>query len=250
MSMEIVFILAAITGRILILPPDQPMYLLRNDSSNKRRGLAGFFDMEGKSFKKRVNVITMEKFIEREGMPGGQFMTTPTEYEELATLSREGCDKKAISCGKIHEYLVKHGISPNITATHHQCLVVDDGYYHNNRKPDNATSAKEFCSSGNRKMVYLTPELNEPQLLYIQAGKPATRMLAHYYGYIHFTDPALGNYFKRYVRDLLHYRHEIFCAAGKIVRKLQDMGEQLGFPVDEEGSGGFSALHVRRGDFQ
>ena len=245
--MEIVFIIAAVTGRTLILPPDQPMYLLRNDPSNKRRGLAGFFDMTGESFKKRVNVITTEEFLKKEATPGGQFVLQPNEYDELSKLAREGCNKMQTSCGKIHDFLVKFGVTPNITATHHQCLVVDDGMYQRG-VPDFPDRAKEFCASGNREMVYVTKEFNQPQLMYIQAAKPPTRMLAHYYGYITFTDPSYDNYFKRYVRDLLHYRHEIFCAAGKIVASLQAVGNSHGFPPDQElGIGGYSALHIRRG---
>jgi hypothetical protein len=249
MSMEIVFVLAKVTGRTLILPPDQPMYLLRNDASNRRRGLAGFFDMGGDSFKKRVKFVTMEEFLRKEATPRGQFPLPPNEYDELLKLAMEGCDKREVSCGKIHDYLVKVGVTPNITATHHQCLVIDDGMYQTG-VPDNPDSAKVFCSSGNREMVYLTKELNQPQLLYIQAAKPPTRMLAHFYGYIHFTDPSYDNYFRRYVRDLLHYRHEIFCAAGKIVQTLQSLGREHGFSTDSEGIGGYSSLHIRRGDFQ
>ncbi|KAL3788358.1 hypothetical protein HJC23_009164 [Cyclotella cryptica] len=249
MSLEIVFVLAAAMGRTLILPPDQPMYLLRHDAANRRRGLAGFFDMEGKSFKERVKFITMEEFLKKEATPGGQFVTLPEEYEELSKLSREGCDLMKVSCGRIHDYLTKHGTTPNITATHHQCFVVDDSMFHNG-VPGKPESAKQFCSSGHREMVYLTRQMQEPQLLYIQAGKPATRMLAHFYGYIHFTDPSYDNYFRRYVRDLLHYRHEIFCAAGKIVKALQSLGEQHGFRADSEGIGGYSSFHIRRGDFQ
>ena len=116
MSMEIVFILAKVTGRTLILPPDQPMYLL----SKVRRGLASFFDMENGSFNKRIDVISMEEFLRREAMAGGQFMLPPNEYEELINLASGGCDKAPTSCGKIHDYLVKFGITPNITATHHE----------------------------------------------------------------------------------------------------------------------------------
>lgn len=251
MSMEIVFIIAAITGRTLILPPDQPMYLLGNDhtSENKRRGLDDFLDMRGPSFKQRVKVITMEEFMKIEAVSEGQFVLEDSEYAELIDLAGRGCKKSEGSCGKIHNYLVKYGVTPNITATHHQCLVIDDGMYVNG-KPDFPERAQEFCSSGNREIVYLTKELNQPPLMYIQAGKPATRMLAHFYGYITFTDPSYDNYFKRFVRDLLHYRHEIFCAAGKIINILQLLGQDHGFSLEGEGNGGYSSLHIRRGDFQ
>jgi len=75
-------------------------------------------------------------------------------------------------------------------------------------------------------------------------------MLAHFYGYMYFSDPAIGNYYKRLIRDLLHFRPEINCAAGKIIKALQDEGRAAGLSIDANGAGGYSALHIRRGDFQ
>jgi hypothetical protein len=60
----------------------------------------------------------------------------------------------------------------------------------------------------------------------------------------------IDNYFKRFVRDFLHYNDRIFCAAGKIVRAIQQEAIQRGFSLDEEGGGGYSSLHVRRSDLQ
>ena len=254
MSFEIIFIIAAALNRILVLPPDQPMYLLRNDAARKHRGLDGFFDMDGDDYKSRVKYMTMEEFIRTEGRPSGQFPVPTEKIKELREASKvcspsrpkmnwKG-DGGTPPCDLIHDFLTQYATTPNITATHHQCLVFDKGMYEKG-VPDNPESAKQFCDSGNRKLVYATKQLQEPQLLYIQGGKPPTRMLAHYYGYLHFTDPSIGNYYKRYIRDLLHLRHEIFCAAGKIVNFLQDEARKLGFTTDSEGGGGYSSLHVR-----
>ena len=65
-----------------------------------------------------------------------------------------------------------------------------------------------------------------------------------------FTDPKIDNYFKRFVRDFLHYQDPIFCAAGKIVNALQQESKERGFELDNEGGGGYSSFHVRRGDLQ
>jgi hypothetical protein len=75
-------------------------------------------------------------------------------------------------------------------------------------------------------------------------------LLAHFYNFVFFTDPAIDNYYKRFVRDFLHYHDTIYCAAGKIVKALQLEATQRGFSTDENGGGGFSAMHIRRGDFQ
>ena len=82
------------------------------------------------------------------------------------------------------------------------------------------------------------------------SGDNHLRMLNHFYTTIYFTNPAIDNYYKRFVRDFVRYNDIVFCTAGKIVQLLQDEGKERGFDVDEEGAGGFSALHVRRGDLQ
>lgn len=265
MSFEIILILAAALDRILVLPPEQPMYLLRNDASKRHRGLDAFFDMESESFKRRVKFMTMEEFVMKEGLMRdrgeehqGQFPVDASDFDNLVNAAK-GCNKHRprmkwkegdlLSCDIVHEYLSKHGTTPQITASHHQCLIFDKGMF-DSGTPNNEQGASEFCSSGNRKMVYVTKEFQEPQLLYIQAGKPPTRMLAHFYGYMYFSDPAMGNYYKRLIRDLLHFRPEINCAAGKIIKALQDEGRTAGLSIDANGTGGYSSLHIRRGDFQ
>jgi len=74
--------------------------------------------------------------------------------------------------------------------------------------------------------------------------------MAHFYAYMYFTNTAVFNHFKRFVRDFLHYHDQIYCAAGKIVLKLQEEGMKKGFKLDDERGGGFSSIHVRRGDLQ
>jgi len=67
---------------------------------------------------------------------------------------------------------------------------------------------------------------------------------------MHFTDPAIDNYMKRLIRDFIHYHDNLYCTAGKIIQSLQEDGKKRGFQIDDEGSGGYSTLHIRRGDLQ
>lgn len=91
----------------------------------------------------------------------------------------------------------------------------------------------------------------EPNILHFHTGDTnELRLLNHFYSTTYFTDPVVDNYMKRFVRDFIHYQDNIFCAAGKIVQLLQKEGMERGFKIDGDGSGGFSALHVRRGDLQ
>jgi len=109
-----------------------------------------------------------------------------------------------------------------------------------------------FTSSGTqeRNITYWNKELEDPVLIHFRAGEKEFRMLTHYYLMLHFTDPAIDHYYKRFVRDFLHYHDSIYCVAGKIVKAIQAEGVQRGFVVDDEGNGGFSSMHIRRGDFQ
>lgn len=69
MQMETVLVFAAATGRTLVLPPDQPMYLLdKGKGHQKAHSFADFFPFE--LIKQRVPVITMQEFMAKEGVTG------------------------------------------------------------------------------------------------------------------------------------------------------------------------------------
>ena len=66
MSFESVAVLAHAMGRTLVLPPAQPLYLLKGKNANGKRdlGFADFFPIERV---RELEVITMTEFLEREG---------------------------------------------------------------------------------------------------------------------------------------------------------------------------------------
>ena len=62
------------------------------------------------------------------------------------------------------------------------------------------------------------------------------RLLAPFYTYVFFTDPAVGNFYKRLVRDVVRVDEpRVTCVSGKIV-------EWLG--------GNYVSVHARRNEFQ
>jgi len=74
MSLENVITLAAVSGRTLVLPPDQIVYLLEPKKSDQRKGrnYHDFFNLTSNTeLLKRVPIITSEKFLELEGGQGG-----------------------------------------------------------------------------------------------------------------------------------------------------------------------------------
>ena len=99
------------------------------------------------------------------------------------------------------------------------------------------------------KIFYFNDEIQAEPLIHLQT-RETHRLIAHFYGLILFTDPVIDNYYKRFVRDHLHYHDKIFCAAGKIINALQEMGKKLGIAGDSAEGAAYSSMHVRRGDLQ
>ncbi|KAL7459060.1 hypothetical protein ACHAWC_010805 [Mediolabrus comicus] len=100
----------------------------------------------------------------------------------------------------------------------------------------------KFCNK--RKPTFFGGnELEQVQLIHFQGGEKYHRLLSHFYSFLYFVDDKIDHHYKRFVRDFMHYRDNIYCAAGKVIRALEEEAAKAG-------GNGFSAMHVRRGDFQ
>jgi hypothetical protein len=239
MSMEIVFVLAAVTGRTLVLPPNAPFYLL-GFGSHGARSFGNFFPLENPHFKRHVKVITMKEFVEKEGKT--LLNLTDDEMKTVAPIS-EMClyqPKSEIRCEILSTYLRKAGIQPDLGAgSDAQCFVFDENTLHGkNATAEAKKRVSRFCGL-RRKPYYYDQVLHGPKMIHWDASKnDEHRLLNHFYTFLFFTDPVTDNFYKRFVRDFLHYKDQIYCAAGKIVHALNDESKP------------WSSLHVRRGDFQ
>ena len=249
--MEILFVLAAATGRTLVLPPKEPLYLLNRDKGAKHRGYADFFPLDHPDFP--VKLITMEEFLTKN--PDQQKLLAQEKYKDSSERILEAADscdkykKSASFCGILTDYLNDVGHNPGFGGDT-TCLIFDEDAAQGNPPSEEATKvAKTYC--GERDVVYWSDkEHGHHTHLHFPANQKQYRLLTHYYNLMYFSDPAIGNYFKRFVRDYLHYNNEIYCAAGKIVKALQTEGMRRGFSLDAEKGGGYSAMHIRRGDLQ
>jgi len=263
MSMEIIFVIAAATGRTLVLPPKEPLYLLNKakKGEEKHRGFADFFPIHTAEFQKRVKTISMVEFLEKEGGKGG-IAEIPDEKKDAVLGAADHCDHRkasTASCVPIFDFFDTVGNIANVSSSN-TCLVFDKDKFEGDPVPEQTMEyIKQVCSpigdgpkhSNLRKLVFWDSAFADSPLVHFKAADKDLRLLTHFYAMIHFTDPAVDNYFKRFVRDFLHYHDNIFCAAGKIIKAVQAEGAARGFPIDPEtGAGGYSSMHVRRGELQ
>jgi GDP-fucose protein O-fucosyltransferase len=89
-----------------------------------------------------------------------------------------------------------------------------------------------------RKLVQYDELWQDSKLIHWRAKE--CRLLTHFYTFIRHNDQAVDNYHKRLIRDIMHYKDEMFCKASQIITMLKA----------ESSNGSFSSFHIRRGDFQ
>jgi GDP-fucose protein O-fucosyltransferase len=151
MSMEIIFVIAAATGRTLVLPPREPLYRLRADKENVFRGFADFFPLADTEFNKRVKIITMAEFIRREGGPDGR-APIPTGMLDNVMGAADHCDYRGSDksfCGHIRDYLKEVGYLPE-TGAQDGCFIFDrDIYESGGALSENVAVIEKLCGVGN-----------------------------------------------------------------------------------------------------
>ena len=237
MSMEIFFVIAAATGRTLVLPPKSPFYLLGHGKKHVR-SFGDFFPLNHPALQNRVKVITMEEFFEREGK--ALLGLSEEEFDKLkptADVCLHNDKASDENCIHLYEVLRQKGHQPDMEGARN-CFIFDQEVFETGEEPsdDVKNRVARFCSN-NRQPIYYGQDLHQPQLVHWNGWDLTYRVMTHFYTFIYFTDSAIDNHFKRFVRDFLHYIDQIFCAAGKIVHSLNQAGP-------------WSSMHIRRGDLQ
>jgi hypothetical protein len=256
MEFEIMVVLAAATGRTLILPPEFPVYLLQKDKQSKHRGLQDFFQYGGTSgnnggFDNVVDVITMRDFFHREIIEKKAYALPLDEHNRTKVLnSIQQCNYRAKnpkSCIYLFDHMANIADFVPEWQGEENCLIMDDvnwfkeSWFKDSLGLDVQNETQDqnilnFCDG--RTPVYYNRHIHDAPLIHFRSHLKDTRLLVHFYAFLYFTNPVIGNHYKRLVRDRVRYPDAIFCAAGKVVKALND----------EFGS--YSSMHIRRGDFQ
>lgn len=249
MQMELVLVFAAATGRTLVLPPDQPMYLLNKGKGHqKAHSFADFFPFD--FIRERVPVIEMKEFMEKEALKGrllnpntGKVSYPPGMRSEFVGTDRDDRNlmwdylRNATSCPPwkgMRDYLV---IPPRPGMNTSLLPPIEAEYYLN--KSLRFAGDKRYGMD--RRAQYYDAYWHAQHVVHF-ISKPAWgyRLLEHFYTYIHFQDNFMDRYYKRFVRDFVHYKDSILCKAAMIIKKVKE----------EAGDAKFSSFHVRRGEFQ
>mmetsp|Transcript_50983 Transcript_50983/g.58943 ORF Transcript_50983/g.58943 Transcript_50983/m.58943 type:complete len:593 (-) Transcript_50983:75-1853(-) len=253
MEFEIMVVLAAATGRTLVLPPDNPLYLLNKEQKNKHRGLQTFFS----GFDDIVDTISTEDFIQLEMIDKKNYPLPSNEGDRTKLMgSLNKCiwmKKSEISCMQLFNYLTEVAdLVPRWHGEKH-CLIMDDVNWSKDSELSHVDDKQlqrilQFC--GGREPIYYNTQIHDAPLVHFHTHTlKDTRLLVHFYAFIYFLNPEIGNWAKRLVRDRVRYSDEIQCAAGKIVRSLIE--ESIGRKKNGGGAeAGYFSMHIRRGDFQ
>jgi hypothetical protein len=273
MSMETATVLAHAMGRILVLPPEQNMYLLWNDKKKRKNKFTfkDFFHFDSIAEEHpAVQVISMEEFIQREGLTGhlkdknsGEVTFPPGNHTTWNGHGRAGkeywhwlrnateapkwaFDDCVVAFGKeagpegakaMKEYRKDMPKKKWIT---HQ--------YVDNPTPVDAPPKdrmNEVLGDRRELCVYGDHFQNVPVMHFMGDNASGARLLVHFYAFLYFEDWHQDLWTKRFVRDHLRYIDEIQCAAARIVHAVREKARENGDP-----SGTFDTFHIRRGDFQ
>ena len=190
MQFELVLVYALVTGRTLVLPNDQPMYLLMEGKKKQNQhGFDDYFPFDWIST--RMPVITMKEFLEREGITGQLFMHNSTSSILTKTrpgnftLNRDGIDIHGkqprkhykpivlyppgnytdFNCGHretrwaLFAYLRGIGASPKLRPLHKDCLSIPRSSNYNyvkelETKPIHSKDHTRAMEISNRLHIY------------------------------------------------------------------------------------------------
>jgi hypothetical protein len=193
MQLEIMVVLAWLTGRTLVVPPPKPIYAL----GSAPRSALDFLDLQ--ALREHLDVVTAAEF------------SAPLESHEA-----------------FHADMRARGHAPGWNA-------INDVVVH---PPDGLTARLELISRlWGRRPVGITQAVDSCGILYFPWSLEH-RMFGVFEAFFLFADPENERRARALVRDAVRYRPDI--------RQLAERAVSLA-PL---ASKSYSAMHVRRGDFQ
>ncbi|CAM9355148.1 unnamed protein product [Ascophyllum nodosum] len=227
MSLECAVAFAAATGRTFVIPPPFPIWNMKTSPTKRDVDLRELFTFDKLRQSGRVEVITTEEFLEREAL-SGNLGVSPSE------------DVKRLKHQAVSQYLTNVGAKYQNGLPQ---LSVGKEAFVMPRRMDERVMLKSPTYDLARKWLNTRTELDyldqwkDAKVIHWRAHE--ARLLAPFYAFVMHADEVADRYYKRLMRDLLHYPEEVYCKASQVIALIRQ----------EDPSGSFSSFHVRRNDF-
>lgn len=274
MAMETVVALAHATGRTLVMPPQQRMYLLGKGTKEHKKhfGFADFYHLESLSDEhKGLDIISMEEFLKREAITG-KLVNSTTGLPQFPPGNRtiwDGGSKDEIT--QLKEYLRQVTLTPlwkpdkclaafpsspgpveieNLHKMRKEIMANDDkrSLEHMDQKaPDVLGPAVDRMRQnilGRDLCVYDEEMQAAPVIHFMCYHKMRVRLLVHFYAFLYFESALQDLWTKRFIRDHLRYKDEMQCAAARAVNAIRERARARDPTGNPDGL--FDSLHVRR----
>ena len=265
MAMETAVAMAFATGRILVLPPKQQMYLLNKSHNKNHFSFHDFFPFHALAREHPgVEIISMKEFLTREAITS-QVM----DHDGRVRYPPHNRTLWDLKIQKLFPYIRTVATVPIWDPS--QCVVgilstagpgsgasvrshappknhrFRPEKYHNRPTPVDAPPAdrlKELL--GRRKLCAYDARYQRAKVLHFMGdGESGARLFTHFYTYLFLEDRNADLLVKRFVRDHLRYNDAIQCAVARVVQAMRAKAKEHG---NERGE--LHAFHIRRGDFQ
>jgi len=276
MAMETVLAMAHATGRTLVLPPEQQMYLLTKGSAKQKREFSfnDFFHMD--SIAKEhpgLEIITMKEFLEREAMTGklkdkttGEISFPPgniTDWDgdtrKQRTILAPWISKVAFepvwNVGKCQAAFPASADPKDIQELRNLESSIKawpkfEKFVGKPTPVDGPVVDRMKENGAGRSSLCIYDEAMQKEKLIHFSGRAKSeggRLLVHFYAFLFFQDWRQDLWMKRFIRDHVRYIDELQCAAARIVNAIRERARKRN-PANVDGL--FDSFHIRRGDFQ
>lgn len=217
MAVECMLVFAHVTGRTIVLPPTQQLYLVSKEHDSRRAfGLADFLNVTLLSSHRGWKTVMMPEFLRMIAARNDVKLPSKTTGPALWRFVKSQSD----------------GLVPPVNRRFFS--------FFNDPKTNFTEKNRRFKTfAQNRQPLYYDSTLGSKRHLHA-AGDGDHRILMNFYSFAFFADRKAASFYRRFIRDYGRYRDEIHCAAHLVVRELRKRGNQSTF----------YAIHARRNDFQ